>query len=66
VGDRFIKFQGFVLIPILAIILAIAVVLTRRPFLQQITVLVIGAFIIALPNVVATLRWGRYLLRRQE
>ena len=63
VGDRFIKVQGFVVVPILAIALAVAVVVTRRPILLQIGLMVIGGFIVALPNVVATLKWGRYLLR---
>jgi hypothetical protein len=63
VGSRFVKIQGFVLIPILGVTLGLAVVLTRQPFLYQIALAVGGSFIIGLPNVAATLRWGRYLLR---
>jgi hypothetical protein len=66
VGDRFIKIQGFVIIPALAIILGLAVALARRPFLYQIALVIIGGLIIALPNVIATLRWGRYLLKIQR
>jgi hypothetical protein len=66
VGDRFIKIQGFVVIPILVIMFCAAVMLKPRPVSQQIALAILGTLIIAVPNVVATLRWGRYQLRHQS
>jgi hypothetical protein len=66
VGDRFIKIQGFIVIPILAILLAVAVNFTGCPLLHQLELVVIGGFIVALPNVVATLKWGQYSLKTQK
>lgn len=66
VGDCFIKIQGFVIVPILGIMLGIAAALTRRPFLHQIALVVVGGVIIGLLNVIATIRWGRYFLRTQS
>ena len=62
-GDRFVKIQGFIIIPTLAAILGIVVVLSRLPLLQSVGLIAIGGLIIALPNVLATLMWGRYKRR---
>ena len=63
VGDRFIKIQGFVVVPILAIMLGVAIVLTRQPLLYELGMVIVGSFVVAIPCVAATLRWGRYILR---
>src|SRR6267142_3170013 len=66
VGDRFIKIQGFVIVPLMLSSSALLVVLTHRPFLYRLALVPIAALIIAFPNVMATLMWGRYLLRRKR
>jgi hypothetical protein len=63
VGDRFIKIQGFVVVPILVIMLCAAVMLKPRPVPHQLVLAILCTLILAVPSVLATLKWGRYLLR---
>jgi len=65
VGNRLVKLQGFVVVPVLALIGGVAVALTGWPWQTKLAVILIAGLALGVPNVLVTLKWGRYATRKE-
>jgi len=65
-GNAFIKAQGFFIIPILVAVPAIFILFSDFSRLQNALALFLVVFLVSIPNIFATLRWGRYFRRDDD
>ena len=65
-GDRLIKIQGFLVIPILGALAGFAIVSSGFTASQKVGLLLLAGIGVGLPNIFVTLKWGQYLLRKKQ
>lgn len=61
-GNAFIKVQGFVIIPVLVAVPSALIFLSDLGWSEKALACVLVVSAVSIPNIVATLVWGRYFL----
>jgi hypothetical protein len=61
-----VKLQGFVVVPVLALVGGVAVALTECPWQTKLAVILVAGLALGVPNVFVTLKWGRYAIRKER
>ncbi|PWT74255.1 MAG: hypothetical protein C5B46_04340 [Proteobacteria bacterium] len=64
VGSRLVKLQGFVVVPVLALAGGILLALSPWSWKIKLAVICVTGFFLGVPNVLVTLKWGRYATRK--
>ena len=65
VGNRLVKIQALVLVPLIALLGGITVALTQWSWELKLVLILFGGLALGVPNVFVALKWGRYAARRR-